>query len=177
MKQSSLFPFLIVAVLVAMWMPTTGQVESSTTAEIIAAELGGIRQALEDVATQVSDVRRSNDADLVLRQIALHEQRAAPIERELRINNDDVANHEVWFAETEELIAETEGRIKEFEQAGHESVPQELIDLRASWERNRRNYSAKLEVLRKRQMEVDDQVAKMRDEIEILEERLLELLE
>lgn len=174
--------FLIVLIPVALIAaisvpPSTGQDAPGDTPGRVAGELAGIQRSLDDLVALLATMRRNQDADLILKRIEMHERRLAPLEARLETNGREQLNATDSMRNVEEWKSQNEERILEIEREGREEVPLQMRQEIRMAEQQREQEEERLERLRQRQIELENALADRRDDVEILEDLLRELVE
>ena len=168
---------VLVALIAAMWMSTVADDGPAILQENVIGELAGIREALEGLNAHLSRIQRNSDADVVLRQMQLYEQRLAPLDSRLAGLNSEYKHFQTELAKSTVRLAQTEARVENIKRAGRTPIPEDLVAELDSVIRSVEWSRARVEVIREQQIELDNRVAKRREDMAILEERLLELLD
>jgi len=157
--------------------PTTGQDAPEAPPGEVVRELAGIQRSLGDLVDLLATMRVHQEAELVLRRIELHERRLAPLARQLESIKDDRINTRTNITDATEWRDRSEDQLHDQEREGIDDDPeglrQQVIIANAEIERlNRR-----LESLQERQIDLEDRLADGRDEVDVLDELLRELLD
>jgi hypothetical protein len=167
-----------VALIAAIWFsPVTGQETPRDTPEQVVRELAGIQESLDDLVLLLSTMRRNQDADLILRRIEMHERRLAPLEGRLEHNNREQQDAKTSISNIEQWKLQTEERIDEIEREGREEVSTELLREVRMAEQQMIQEQGRYERLLQQQIDLENTLADRRDDVEILEDVLNELVE
>jgi TolA-binding protein len=164
------------AVLIALFLalPVT-----LTSADVPTSELdedvAGIRQALDRLVVLLETVQHHQRVDLLLKRIELRERRLEPAERRLRSAEGDVEGLEGELVHMRAMKEQEEEKLDELIRTreidyGDRRQLEEIKTVEVALE-------ARLDEARMRVRRYEDELADGREEIEILDEMLLELLE
>lgn len=176
--KKTLIALIPVALIAAIWFsPATGQGVPGDTPEQVVRELAGIQQSLDDLVVLLSTMRRNQDADLILRRIEMHERRLAPLEGRLERNGREQLDAQASMGNSEEWKSQTEERIHEIKREGREEVPLQIHQELRMAEQRMIQEQERFDRLQQQQIELEDALADRRDEVEILEDLLHELVE
>jgi len=176
--KKTLIALIPVALIAAIWVPpATGQDGPGDTPEQVTRELAGIRESLDDLVTLLSTMRRNQDADLILRRIEMHERRLAPLEVRLDRNGREQLEAKTAIGNIGEWKSQTEERIREIERAGREEVPLDFHHEVRMAGQQITHEQERLDRLQQKQIELENALADRRDEVEILEDLLDDLVE
>ena len=176
--KKTLIALIPVALIVAIWVsPATGQDAPGNTPERVVRELAGIQESLDDLVALLATMRRNQDADLILRRIEMHERRLAPLEGRLERNGREQLDAKTSMGNIKEWKIQTEERIREIEREGREEVPLQMHQEVRMAEQQMTQEQERFDRLQQKQIELEDALADRRDEVEILEDLLLELVE
>jgi chromosome segregation ATPase len=176
MKRANIVvPFILAAIVWAI--PAAGQDAPPPSSGEVARELAGIQRSLGELVDLLATMRTNQEAELLLRRIELHERRLAPLERQLESNKDDQVNTRSSITDATEWRDRTEDEIRNLDREGvdddTDGLRQQVVIANAEIERlNRR-----LESLKERQIDLEDRLADGRDEVDILDDLLRELLD
>ena len=168
---------LAVLLAVVASAPVAAQDHSDAVEKQVVRELAGIQRSLADLVDLLETMRRNQDVDLVLRRIELHERRLAPLERSVRGNEQDQIDTRQQVSEAVMWKERTEDRILELEREGIEETPEDFRQQVEVAEGEIERLQLRLDGLLQRQIELENTVADGRDEFEILDDLLRELLE
>ena len=173
-----LIAFIPIALIAAIWVsPATGQEAPADTPEQVVRELAGIQESLDDLVVLLSTMRRNQDADLILRRIEMHERRLAPLEGRLDRNGREQQQAKTSMANIEEWKSQTEEQIFEIERAGRDEVPLPMRQEVHMAEQQMDRELERLDTLQQRQIELENALADRRDDVEILEDLLRDLVD
>jgi len=176
--KKTVIAFIPVALIAAIWVsPATGQDAPGDTPEQVVRELAGIQKSLGDLVTLLTMMRRNQDADLILRRIEMHERRLAPLEGRLERNRREQLDAKTSIGNIEEWKSQTEERIHEIEREGREEVPLQMRQEVRMAEQQMSQEEERFERLQQQQIELENTLEDRRDDVEILEDLLLELVE
>jgi chromosome segregation ATPase len=176
--KKTLFALVPVALIVTIGIaPASGQDAPPATPEEVVRELAGIRASLDELVTLLSTMRRNQDADLILRRIEMHERRLAPLERRLDANKRDQLNTEQSIGDIQNWVRQAEERILDVEREGREEVPLEMRHEVDRGQTELERLAEKLETLRRQQIEIENSMFAGRDDVEILDDLLEDLLD
>lgn len=176
MKKTLMARFLVLIPLLGA-TPPMAQEPSTAASDPVVRELAGIQQALDDLVGLLESMRRNQDVDLILRRIELHERRLAPLERSLRGNEQDQIDTRQNITETEMWKSSTEDQIDELEREGIDHAPDDFRQQVVVAELEIERLQLRLQTLQQRQIELENSLGDGRDEIEVLDDLLRELLE
>ena len=176
--KNTLIALIPVALIAAIWVsPATGQDAPGDTPEQVVRELAGIQESLDDLVALLSTMRRNQDADLILRRIEMHERRLAPLEGRLERNGREQLDAKKSLGNIEEWKSQTEEQIYEIERVGREEVPLQMRQEVRMAEQQMKQEQERLERLQQTQIDLENALADRRDDVEILEDTLRELVE
>jgi hypothetical protein len=122
-------------------------------------------------------MRRNQDADLVLRRIEMHERRLAPLAARLERNGREQLDAKTAVGNIEEWKSQTEERIREIEREGREEVPLQLHQEVRMAEQQMIQEQERFDRLQQKQIDLENTLGDRRDEVEILEDLLSDLLD
>lgn len=173
-----LVAFIPVALIAAIWvLPASGQDRPADTPEQVVRELAGIQESLDDLVALLSTMRRNQDADLILRRIEMHERRLAPLEGRLDGNRREQLDAKTSMSNLEAWKSQTEEQILEIERAGRGEVPLPMRQEVHMAEQQMDREQERFETLQQQQIELENALADRRDDVEILEDLLRDLVE
>jgi hypothetical protein len=172
----ALIPFALIA---AIWVsPATGQdAPPGDTPERVVRELAGIQKSLDSLVVLLSTMHRNQDAVLILRRIEMHERRLAPLEGRLERNGREQLEVKTSIDNIQEWKSQLEEQIRETEREGREEVPLQMHQELRMAEQQTTQQQERYDRLQQQQIELENTLADRRDEVEILEDLLSELLE
>ena len=139
-------------------------------------DVAGIRQALDRLVDLLETVQRNQRVDLLLKRIELRERRLSPLERRLAGAQGDMDGIEAEQVHMESMREQQERELDEIVREGKETddgirrMLREVELMQTAMEA--RLFDAQARVRR-----FEDELAEGREEIEILDEMLLELLD
>jgi len=173
-----LIAFIPLALIAAIWVsPASGQDAPVDTPERIVRELAAIQESLDDLVTLLSMMRRNQDASLILRRIEMHERRLAPLEGRLERNRREQLDAKSSMSNIETWKSQTEEGILEIERKGRDEVPLPMRQEVHMAEQQMNREQERLETLQQQQIELEMALADRRDDVEILEDLLRELVD
>ena len=147
-------------------------VETPTLTEDVA----GIHQALDRLVNLLERVQRNQRVDLLLKRIELRERRLAPLEKRLAGAQSEVEGIEAEQVRMESMREQQERELDEIVREGRETDDGVRRMLREV-ELVQNAMEARLSNAQSRVRRFEDELADGREEIEILDEMLLELLD
>ena len=169
--------FGLVALLVATGASYRAQ-EIQPDPTTTSADIRRIADNLEEIADSLRGLMADQNALLMMRRVELAEQRVAPLSRSVRNARTDAENRE---SEIMELNAVRESIESQIEQALREGQdPQQLNGEREEIQRLDSMIELReiqLEDDRRKAIEAEDELARARRKIEILDDKLEELIE
>ena len=165
-------------VVLALGMPVVhAQSErSEVEAPALTEDVAGIHQALDRLVILLETVQRNQRVDLLLKRIELRERRLAPLERRLAGAQGDMEGIEAEQVHMESMREQQERELDEIVREGKQTddgvrrMLREVELIQTAMEA--RLFDAQARVRR-----FEDELAEGREEIEILDEMLLELLD
>ena len=173
-----LIAFIPVALIGAIWvLPASAQDAPGETPEQVVRELAGIQESLNDLVALLSTMRRNQDADLILRRIEMHERRLAPLAGRLERNGREQLDAKASMANSAGWKSQTEERIHEIEREGRDEVPLQMRQEVRMAEQQMSREQVRFDRLRQQQIELENALADRRDDVEILEDLLRDLVE
>ena len=176
--KKTLIAIVPVALIAAIWVsPAPGQDATGDIPERAVRELAAIQDSLDELVVLLSTMRRNQEADLILRRIEMHERRLAPLDGRLDRNGREQQDAKTSMGNIKEWMSQTEERIREIEREGREEVPLELYQELRMAEQQLTQEQERLEMLQQKQIELENTLADRRDDVEILEDLLSELVE
>ena len=150
--------------------------ESALEAPALLEDVAGIRQALDRLVILLETLQHNQRVDLLLKRIELRERRLAPLERRLAGAQGDMEGIEAEQVHMESMREQQERELDEIVREGKETddgirrMLREVELMQTAMEA--RLFDAQARVRR-----FEDELAEGREEIEILDEMLLELLD
>ena len=165
-------------VVLALGMPAVHAQSEMPAVETpaLTEDVAGIRQALDRLVELLETVQRNQRVDLLLKRIELRERRLAPLQKRLAAAQGDVEGSQAERVRMRAMKEQQERQIDESVRAGRETddiarrMLQEIEQVEAAME-------ARLDDAEARVRRFEDELADGREEIEILDEILLELLD
>jgi len=176
MNTRSIGALLVVLILSAL--PAAGQ--SGSTDEIVAQlsdDVEGIRRALDRMVGLMETVRSQRDVDLLIKRIELHERRLAPLQSRLRSAESEINGNEEHLKHLELMQEQHEEILNEEIREGTDTPRSETRRVLDDIARDRAAAEERLELVRMRAQQYENDLARGRKEIEILDETLIELLQ
>jgi hypothetical protein len=140
-------------------------------------DVKGIRQALDRLVVLLETTQRHQEIDLVLKRIELHDRRTEPLERRLRSAESEIEGIEEHLKALERMKEQEEELFDDAVREGNEAQRGESRRMLDDIERTRVGAEERLESVRMRMQQYENDLSASRREIEILDEILLELLE
>jgi len=141
------------------------------------ADIQRIADNLEDIAISLRALMADQNALLMMRRVELAEQRVAPLSRTVRNAKQDAENRETEIMELSSMRQHLDNQVEKAMREGQdpqtiderEEIPRldAIIELRRT----------QLEDDRRKVIESEDELARARRRIEVLDEKLEELLE
>lgn len=177
MKKILIVVVPIVLILTISTSPATSQDAPTTAPEQVVRQLAGIQESLDDLVAVLATMRRNQDAEVMLRRIEMHERRLAPLSGQLERNIREQLDARSSLSNIEDWRSQTEERIFEIERDGREEISQDLRQELRMAEQGLKRDRERLETLQLQQIELENALADRRDDVEILEDLLLELLD
>jgi chromosome segregation ATPase len=173
MNRKLILAGLCVLILAAASLPARAQEDAAQMAEDVA----GLNRSLERMVVLLESLIGNQQVDILLKRIELKERRLAPLESELR--------------RAERAMIDVEARLKRMQEEAEEMVDVIADEVRAGIDRegsdSRRTKdqlervinaeSSRVDEMRRRVQQLENELASGRDEIVILDEQLLELLQ
>jgi chromosome segregation ATPase len=175
--NSRLTGTLLVMVLVSA-LPAIGQdgATDQTTARL-SDEMRGIRQSLDRIVDLLETLQRRQDVDLLLKRIELRERRLDPLESRLRSAESEIQGTEDHLHELDKMEEQHEEILNEEIREGSDAPRSETRRILDDIQRTREAQEERLEAVRMRLQQYENDLARGRETIEILDEMLDELLE
>ena len=165
-------------VLLALGMPVVHAQSEMSEAEAPALieDVAGIRQALDRLVDLLETVQRNQRVDLLLKRIELRERRLSPLERRLAGAQGDMDGIEAEQVHMESMREQQERELDEIVREGKET-DEGIRRMLREVELMQTAMEARLFDAQARVRRFEDELAEGREEIEILDEILLELLD
>jgi chromosome segregation ATPase len=137
----------------------------------------GIRQALDRMTGLLETVQHQRDIELLFKRIELRERRLEPLERRLRSAESEIEANEDHLASLERMQEQQEETLNEEIREGVDAPRSETRRALDDIKRTQDSVAERTEKARMRAQEYENELARGRREIEILDEKLLEALE
>lgn len=170
--------FVLVVLIAAIWVsPVSGQDGPADTPERVVRELAGIRESLDDLVALLSTMRRNQDASLLLRRIEMHERRLAPLEGRLDRNRREQQEAKTSMNNLAERTSQMEELVLKIEREGRDEVPLPMRQEVHMVEQQMNRELERLDALQQQQIELENALADRRDDVEILADRLHDLVD
>jgi chromosome segregation ATPase len=172
-------PFaLVLIVLAAGGAPATAQEATTRPGVTVAPEPADrLSRSLDDIADSLRQLLRAEKTQIVLRRIELEERRLAPQSAELRGARSEVRGikDEIRYMRiyVQDLESDVESELLAGADQDREAMRDQLETIQAEIRLN----EEKLTAAERRVVDLEIDLAEGRDRIDILDERLLELLE
>jgi chromosome segregation ATPase len=144
--------------------------------ERIADELADIHLTLKRLVQLLEAAEARNDADLLLRRIDLMERRIAPLQGRVDSTQSEAHGLENEIRRMRAFEQELEDSIDEAVRDGSDTPENEQRELQSQIRSELKQLLEQLEVAELRKRQAEDDLADAREEIEVLDETLLELL-
>lgn len=174
-------PHAVGAILAAVMLtalPAAAQSAATHDAsEPMSDDLKGIRQALDRLVALLETAEHHQRVDLVLKRIELRERRMEPLERRLRSTENEIEGIEEQLKALERMRAQHEELLDDEIREGADTPHSETRRILDDIERSQAGATERLEAVRVRLQQYENDLADGRREIEILDEMLLDLLE
>ncbi len=165
---------LIVLFLLCLTLPVT-RTAAETPAPELGADVAGIRNALDRLVVLMETVQHQQRVDLVLKRIELRERRLAPLEQRLQDAQSEVDGLGDELVHMSVMKEQFESQLDELSKT-RDMDESERNQIR-EFERVEAAIEARVEEAQLRVRRYEDELADGREEIEILDEMLLELLD
>ena len=167
--------FLVASALLAAvaGRPASGQAAD----EPIGRELKGIRDVLERLAAAHEADRRYREVDVALKRIELWIKRLEPLDQQLRFTQVELREAEESLESLERMRAQHEEHLAEEIRQNTDAPRSETRRILEDIERSRIGIEERIKAARARAQQYDNDLAAGKKQIEILDERLLELVD
>lgn len=176
MKAHAFGVFLAALSLAAL--PVAGQSPATDAAPgQLSEDVQGIRQALDRLVVLLEITQRHQEVDLVLKRIELRERRMEPLERRLRSAENEIERIEDQLKAMERMREQHEEALDDEIREGVDVPHSETRRILEDIERSQTGAAERLESVRMRMQQYENDLAEGRRAIEILDEMLMELLE
>jgi len=163
----------LVAPAVALGQGAPADVASRSLAE----DVGGIRSALERLVELQETAGHFREVDVLLRRIELLERRLEPAERQLQSAERTVRGMEDDLATLQKMREQHDEVLDEEIRKGVDVPRSGTRNMLADIERTLETREEQIKEARARARRFEDGLAERREEIEVLDDMLLELLE
>jgi hypothetical protein len=141
------------------------------------AELAGIQRSLDRLVELLEVHLAHQRVDLVLKRITLMERRLEPAEQRLRDAEAELHGRESEIERMKLMLEEQRTVLEDELREGMDPAESDTREMIAEWERHIRTEESQLDAMQMRVRELEDEIAERRDDIEILDDILLELIE
>ncbi len=168
---------LCASALLFVALPCAGQAPTEYESARVAKDVQGIHQALDRLVGLLESVQRQQSLELLLKRIEMHERRQAPLERRLRSAENDVENLQDEIIQLDVMWAQQEEQYEEELQEGGEVSASARRRMRNEFERMKIALESRADEARLRVQRAEDDLIDGREEIEILDEKLMERLD
>ena len=175
MNSRSIGALLVVLILSAF--PASAQTGSTEQATELSDEMRGIRRALDRMVGLLETLHQQQDVDLLLKRIELHERRLEPLERRLRSAESEIQGSEEHLKHLELMREQHEEILNAEIREGADTPRSETRRMLDDLARPREAAEERQESARMRAQEYQNDLARGREEIEILDEVRIELLQ
>jgi len=169
--------FAVAATILLLSTAAVAQSATDAPSTQVAADVHGIHQALNRLVVLLEEVRQQRHVELLLKRIELKERRLAPLENRLRSAEGDVVGLEDELKHIEVMRTQTEQQIDDEIRTGKDDPQSGSRRMLDEVERMVESLNARLDEARLRVRQAEDDLLDGREEIEILDEMLMELLE
>ena len=168
----------IVTVLTWMAAGIFGQTppEDSESAQV-GRELRGIREALEQLVKLQNSDKHYRDVELILKRIDTAVRRLAPLEQKLAGAEEALRRTEKSLQAVSRMKEQHDGYLQEQIREGSDTPRSETRVMLKDIERSRTGYEENIEASRLRIQDYENELALKLKQIDMLDERLLDLLE
>jgi chromosome segregation ATPase len=140
-------------------------------------EVAGLNRSVQQMVNMLSAHLDYQQVELLLKRIELKERRIAPIAGDLREVEHAVFDAKNQLMHMQEMLRDEEDRLKNEIRDGVDQPESETRLMIEQYERAIEADTARLDGLERRMRRLEDELADGRDEIEILDDTLQELLE
>ena len=170
---------MLVSATLAVWLlasvPANGQTSPETAG--VTEELEGIRRALDRLVSLQESASRYQAVDLVLKRIELKMRSLEPLERRLRGAENDVENAEEHLKQLARMLEQNEDVLQQEVQDGTDARRSETRRMLDDIRRTQRGAEERLDLAYQATQRFENELADGRRELEILDDRLDELVE
>jgi len=143
----------------------------------LAEEMAGIHRSLDRLVTLLEAHVQHQQIDLLIKRIELKERRLEPLEGRLRSAEGDLLGRENEIARMRTMLEQQRESLDDEIREGADQPESETRRIIEDFERIIRTEEAQLDDSRLRVRRLEDDLADQREEIEILDDALLEMLE
>jgi chromosome segregation ATPase len=168
---------VVVALLLAPAVALGQPAAADAGARALADDVGGIRRALEQLVALQETAEHFREVDVLLRRIELLERRLEPVERQLQGAERTVRGMEDDLATLQKMREQNEDALDEEIKAGVDTPRSGTRNMLTDIERTLETREEQIKEARARARRFDDDLAERREEIEVLDDMLMELLE
>lgn len=170
------FVFASALALLALAPPSAQQTQAEL-APSLEGEVAGIRRALERLVSLLDAQRAQRDVEILLRRIELKERRLAPLQERLRASENEVNGLEDELRRMGTLKAEVDQRVDVAIREGTDRPDSEDRRMLSQIEPALKGLAEQMEIAAMRRRQAEDALAEAREEIEILDDLLADLLD
>ena len=139
--------------------------------------VAGLQRSVDRLVDLLAYYLEHQEADLLLKRIELRERRLAPIEGELRKARREVVELNTQLDQLREMAAEEERLLRETIRDVDDDYSKQIRSQLAQLGRAISMEESRLEDLEMRVRDLEDELAEGREELEILDELLAELIQ
>jgi chromosome segregation ATPase len=175
--------WIVIAICAVVFLVWAGRFSAQQSApaeapgQKLVQEVEGLNRSVEQMVIMLSAYLDNQRVELLLKRIELKERRIAPIADDLRDMEHAVFDAKNQLMHMHEMLRDEEERLREEIRDGADRPDSETRLMIEQFERAIQADTARLEGLERRMRRLEDELADGRDEIEILDEMLQELLE
>lgn len=150
----------------------TGDAPRSSPEVAVAAEMAELNRTLQRIHAVLDRFLTQQELDLLMKRIELKARRLGPLQSELRDIENSIESAQDEMKRLRMFKEQTERDIEEHRDHGKEAEASSLGRLLRELEGNTELAEQRLEGLLQRRIEIEDDLATGREEIEFLEEAL-----
>jgi chromosome segregation ATPase len=172
MKRKLILAGLGLLILAAA-LPARAQDDTARLVE----EVAGLNRSLDRMAGMLETLIGNQHVEILLKRIELKERRLEPLESELLRAERAQTDLEARVKRMQEELEQTEDAIADEVRAGSDTPDSESRRMKMQIERVLEVESSRVDDMRRRAQQLENQLASGRDEILILDEQLQELLQ
>ena len=143
----------------------------------LSEELAAVNRSLGEIARTLEALLRNQKVDLLIKRIELEERRLSPLGQELRGTRSRVRSSTEEIARLENLLEQEENAIDQMVREGRDAPDSPERQMLPRIEAELKLQREQLEATEHRVIDLENDVARGRDQIAILDEQLQELLE